>query len=90
MHHLVRTTGFRVTGFTRATGVVVVVALLLAVAVAPALARRARPGQRAAAAVSTGDAEGAEDTAWVCLALVGGTALLAGSVWVAKIRRLLS
>ncbi|MDY6875001.1 MAG: hypothetical protein SWK90_02190 [Chloroflexota bacterium] len=34
-------------------------------------------------------AEWVEDSPLVCLALVGGTALLAGSVWMGRLRRML-
>ena len=36
------------------------------------------------------DAVPTENPAFVCLALVGGTALLAGGVWVGRLRRLVS
>ncbi len=61
--------------FVCVTGIIVLV-LLLAVAAQAAL-------------VSTDDAERAEDTPLVCLALVSGTALLAGSVWMGRLRRML-
>ena len=61
--------------FACVTGIIVLV-LLLAIAVQAAL-------------VSTDDAEWAEDTPLVCLALVSGTALLAGSVWMGRLRRML-
>jgi len=61
--------------FVCVTGIIVLV-LLLAVAAQAAL-------------VSTDDAERAEDTSLVCLALVSGTALLAGSVWMGRLRRML-
>ncbi len=61
--------------FVCVTGIIVLV-LLLAIAVQAAL-------------VSTDGAEWADDTPLVCLALVGGTALLAGSVWMGRLRRML-
>jgi hypothetical protein len=73
----------------RVIGSIVALALLLALAIGSAQARRARPGRSESTPVSTGDAERADDTAWVCLVLVGGMALLAGAVWIAKVRRLL-
>ncbi|MEE9616272.1 MAG: hypothetical protein V3T90_04605 [Anaerolineae bacterium] len=61
--------------FVCVAGIIVLV-LLLAIAVQAAL-------------VSTDGAERADDTPLVCLALVGGTALLAGSVWMGRLRRML-
>jgi hypothetical protein len=77
MHHLVRV-----------TACIIVATLLLAAIVGCAQARQAKPGQ--IRPVSAGDAERAEDTPWVCVALVVGTALLAGGVWMRKLRRMLS
>jgi len=74
----------------RMMGFIITLALLLAVVVMPAQAHQARAGQSEVAYVSTDDADRVEDTALVCLALVGGTALLAGIVWVRKLRRMLS
>lgn len=76
MHHLVRVTGF-----------IIALTLLLALVVGCTQARQERSGQRLS--VSAGNGERTEDTALVCLALVGGTVLLAGGVWMAKLRRLL-
>jgi len=56
--------------------IIITLVLLLAVVVQAAL-------------VPTDDAERAEDTPLVCLAIVSGTALLAGSVWMGKLRRML-
>lgn len=87
--------------FTRATSTIVTLALLLAVVVGPAQAHQARPRQSRAVSVSADDADNAErsgrrhpteqadDTALVCLALVGGAALLAGVVWMRNLRWLL-
>lgn len=61
--------------FICATGIIITLVLLLAVAVQAAL-------------VSTDATTRAEDTPLVCLALVGGSALLAGSVWMRKLRRI--
>jgi hypothetical protein len=72
--------------FIRVTGIVITLTLLLAVAVGPVQAHQARPRPREAASVSTDEDERAEDTPLVCLALVGGTALLAGGVWIRKLR----
>jgi hypothetical protein len=76
--------------FIRVTGIVIALTLLLAVAVGPVEAHQARPRHNAAAPVSTDEDERAEDTPLVCLALVGGTALLAGGVWIRKLRGTLS
>ncbi len=62
--------------FVCVAGIIITLVLLLAVVVQAAL-------------VPTDDAERAEDTPLVCLALVGGTALLAGSVWMGKLRCML-
>jgi hypothetical protein len=79
VHHLIRV-----------TGLVITLTLLLALVVGPAQAHQASSAHSKAAPVSTDDAEQTEDTALVCLALVGGAALLAGAAWVGKIRRMLS
>jgi len=75
MHHLIRVTGF-----------VIVLTLLLAIVVGCAQAHQARSRQRLS--VSADNSERAGDTGLICLALVGGTALLAGGVWMGKLRRL--
>lgn len=86
MRHLIRVTGFIIT-----------LALLLAVVVGSSQACQERHELGKAmlvftefTEVSTDDGEQVEDTALVCLALVGGTALLAGIVWMRKLRRMLS
>jgi len=77
--------------FVRATSTIITLAItlavLLAVVVGLAQAHQVRPGP--GKVTSADDAEQAEDTALVCLALVGGTALLAGVVWMRKLRWLL-
>jgi hypothetical protein len=75
MHHPIRVTGF-----------VIALILLLAIIVGCAQTRQARSGQRLSVSADNGERTG--DTALVCLALVGGTALLAGGVWMGKLRRL--
>lgn len=70
----------------RVAGIVITLALLLAVAVGPAHARQTTPRQGEATAVSTDEGEQGEDTPLVCLALVGGTAVLAAGVWMRKLR----
>ena len=69
--------------FIRVAGIIITLVVLLAVVGGLAQAGHATP-------VPVGDAERAGDMALVCLALVGGTALLAGGVWVGKLRRMLS
>jgi hypothetical protein len=64
-------------------GVIVVLVLLLAVFAEPGHSPSGPAGH-------TGRAEDAvqrENPAFVCLALAGGTALLAGLVWMGKLRR---
>jgi len=68
----------------RITGIIVVLVLLLAVFVSPAQAGGMVP-------VSTvGDQQPQEVGGLVILALVGGTAILAGGVLMAKLRSMLS
>jgi len=56
--------------------------------------RQAEPGHSPSEPVGRAgraeDAAQGENPAFVCLALVGGTALLAGGVWVGRLRRLVS
>nr|HID14341.1 hypothetical protein [Anaerolineae bacterium] len=73
--------------FIRVMGIIIALALLLAIIVGSA---RARHGQSKASPIPTGDAERAEDTALLCLALVGSAALLAGVVWMGKLRHIMS
>ena len=61
--------------FVRVTGIIIVLALLLTVIVPVATAL-------------SDDGERAEDTLLVCLALVGGPALLAVAVWAGELRRM--
>ena len=51
--------------------------------------RQAEPGRSLSGPVGHAGRE-EEISAFVCLALVGGTALLAGGVWVGRLRRLVS
>ena len=74
-HHLIRV-----------TGIIITLTLLLAVFVEPACARQARHEPGETTPISSDDKEQVEDTALVCLALIGGTALLAGGVWMRKLR----
>ena len=61
--------------------VIIALALLLAIFAGSAQARAATP-------VAVNDAGQVDGTALICLALVGGTALLAGAVWVGMLRRI--
>ena len=69
-------------------GLITTLTLLLASVAAPACAHPATTGQGSTDPASN-DSEQAEDTVLVCLALVGGAALLAGSVWIGRLRRML-
>jgi hypothetical protein len=60
-------------------GIVAALILLLAVAVKPALA----------GPLAVERADRPQDVSWIFLALVGGLALLAGVVWVRKLRRMM-
>ena len=73
----------------RVTGFIITLTLLLAVVVGLAQVHQTRSWQSEAVPVSSDDTAQVEDTALVCLALVGGTALLAGAMWMSKLRRML-
>ena len=81
--HLIRVTGIRV------MGIIIVLILLLVIVVSPAQAGEAQARQSKTAVVSSKDVEQTEDATLVCLALVSGAALLAGIVWMRKLRRML-
>ncbi len=68
----------------RVAGIIIVLALLLAVFVSPAQASETIPVSIA------GDEQPQEVGGLVCLALVGGTALLAGGMLLGKLRSILS
>jgi hypothetical protein len=76
MHHLIRVTGFIIAG-----------ALLLTIVAGLAQDPQARHAQGAVTPAPTDGSGQEEDTPLVCLALIGGTALLAGGVWMEKLRR---
>ena len=76
MHHLIRVTGFIIAG-----------ALLLTIVAGLAQDPQARHAQGEVTPTPTDGSDQAEDTTLVCLALVGGTALLAANVWLRKLRR---
>ena len=65
----------------RVTGILLALTLLLAIFVGLA--------QASDAAHAPADDDPADDTALVCLSLVGGTAILAGSMWLGKLRGML-
>ena len=69
------TTSGMVRRFVHVIGIIIVLALLLTVIVPAAIAL-------------TDDIERAEDAPLLCLALVGGPALLAGAVWAGELRRM--
>lgn len=75
--------------FIRTIGLIITLVLLLVVVVGSAQASEVGYEQSEVAPLSTDEAEGAEDAALVCLALVGGAVLLAGGVWVRRLRRML-
>ena len=67
-------------------GIIITLLVLLVIVVETGYAHQVRyAGGKPIPAFSSDD-EQAEDTALVCLALFGGTALLAGSVWMKKLR----
>jgi len=76
MHHLIRVAGF-----------IIASVLLLTIVVGLAQDPQARHAQGEVPPTPTDGSEQAEDTTLVCLALVGGTALLAADVWMRKLRR---
>jgi hypothetical protein len=62
-------------------GIIITLTLLLAIFAGSAQADEATPA-------ATDNARQVEETPLICLALVGGTALLAGTVWVGMLRRM--
>jgi len=76
IHRLIRVTGF-----------ITACVLLLAVVVGLAQDPQARHAQGEATPAPTDGSGQEEDTPLVCLALIGGTALLAGNVWMRRLRR---
>jgi len=76
--------------FVRAASVLVILVSLLTVAAGAAWGYDVERGAGEATNPATGDAERADDTVLICLVLVGGTALLAGGVWMGQMRRMLS
>jgi hypothetical protein len=76
MRHLIRVAGF-----------ITASVLLLTVVIGLAQDPQARHAQGEVAPTPTDGSDQAEDTTLVCLALVGGTALLAANVWLRKLQR---
>jgi len=74
----------------RVVSALVILAALLAVAGGAAWGYEAEREANEAPHSTTGDAEGVDDASLICLALVSGTALLAGGVWIGQMRRMLS
>ena len=66
--------------FMATMGIIVTLTSLLAILAGSAQASRVAP-------TPADDAGAADSSALVCLALVGGTALLAGMVWLGTLRR---
>ena len=75
--------------FVRVVGVLIVLALLLAVVAGAARGGEAGRGANEAFSANTG-AERRDEAPFICLALVGGMALLAGTVWMRQMRRMLA
>ena len=75
--------------FIRVLVALITLALLLAVAAGAARCGETERGINEASSANTG-AERTDDAPLVCLALVGGTALLAGGVWMRQMRRMLA
>ncbi len=76
--------------FVRVVSVLVILVSLLAIAVGAVWGYDAGRGANKVSHPATGDAGRVDDTTLICLALVGGTALLAGGVWMGQMRRMLS
>ena len=76
--------------FTRTMGIIAILALLLATSVEPVQAHQGKPTPGKTARGITDDAEPTEDATLICLALVGGIAVLAGIVWLRRLRGMLS
>lgn len=67
--------------FMVTTGIIITIALLIAI-----VTESVRADELVTA--TTDGAERANHTPLICLALVGGTALLAGVVWIGTLRRM--
>ena len=76
--------------FVRLASILVILVSLLTVAVGAAWGYDAGRGAGESSHRTTDDVERVDDTSLICLALVGGTALLAGGVWMGQMRRMLA
>lgn len=75
--------------FVRMASMLVILVSLLAVAAGAAWGYDTERGATESPHPTT-DVERVDDTSLICLALVAGTALLAGGVWMSQMRRMLS
>jgi len=76
--------------FVRAASVLVILVSLLAVAGGAAWGYDTERGTSQTGRPTTDDAQQTDEATLICLALVGGTALLAGGVWMSQLRRMLT
>ncbi|HEY73520.1 MAG TPA: hypothetical protein G4N99_09640 [Thermoflexia bacterium] len=76
--------------FVRVVSMLVILVSLLAVAGGAAWGYEVEREANKAPHSTTGGAERVDDASLICLALVSGTALLAGGVWMGQMRRMLS
>jgi len=70
----------------RVVGTIVVLVLLVAVVVGAAQNLPAAPEQDGSALTAAESRQQVEDTVTVCVILIGGTALLAGLLWMKRLR----
>ena len=76
--------------FVRVASILVILVSLLTVAAGAAWGYDAERGANQAGHPTTDDTERVDEATLICLALVGGTAFLAGGVWMGQMRRMLS
>ena len=76
--------------FVRLASMLVILVSLLAVAAGAAWGYDTERETTKPPHPTTDDVERVDDTSLICLALVAGTALLAGGVWMSQMRRMLS
>ena len=74
----------------RTTSMLVILVALLSVAAGAAWGYDAERGGHKPASPAVNQAEQADDASLIALALVCGTALLAGGVWMGQMRRMIS
>ncbi len=79
----------RIKSLVRTTGIILVLALLLSTVVGLIEAQHTGPERGEVSPAPTNRAERAQDTTLVCLALVVGTATLAGAAWMKTLRHTL-